>query len=81
MGILPLQFKKGESADSLGLDGSESFTLDLNGGNIKVGQEIEVTTNNNKKFKAIVRIDTDPELGYFQNGGILHYVLRKIMKQ
>lgn len=80
MGILPLQFKKGENADSLGLDGSETFSLELNGGNLKVGQEIEVTTNTGKKFNVIVRIDTDPELQYFKNGGILHYVLRKLMK-
>jgi aconitate hydratase len=80
MGILPLQFKKGENADGLGLNGSESFSLNLNGGNLKVGQEIEVTTDTGKKFHAMVRIDTDPELQYFKNGGILHYVLRKIMK-
>lgn len=80
MGILPLQFKKGENADSLGLDGSETFSLELNEGNLKVGQEIEVTTNTGKKFNVIVRIDTDPELQYFKNGGILHYVLRKLMK-
>lgn len=80
MGILPLQFKKGENADNLGLSGSETFSLNLNGGNLKVGQEIEVTANNGKKFSAVVRIDTDPELHYFNNGGILHYVLRKLMK-
>ena len=80
MGILPLQFKKGENADNLGLSGSETFSLNLNGGNLKVGQEIEVTANNGKKFSAVVRIDTDPELHYFKNGGILHYVLRKLMK-
>lgn len=62
MGILPLQFKKGENADSHGLNGSETFSINLNGGNIKVGQDIEVTTNTGKKFNAVVRIDTDPEL-------------------
>jgi aconitate hydratase len=80
MGILPLQFKKGENADSLGLNGSETFNIKLNGGNLKVGQDLEVTTSTGKKFNAIVRIDTDPELQYFNNGGILHYVLRKLMK-
>ena len=62
MGILPLQFKKGENADSLGLNGHETFSIGLNGGNLKVGSEIEVTTNTGKKFNAVVRIDTDPEL-------------------
>ena len=80
MGILPLQFKKGENADSLGLNGQETFSINLNGGNIKVGQDLEVTTNTGKKFTAVVRIDTDPELQYYKNGGILHYVLRKLMK-
>ena len=80
MGILPLQFKKGESADSLGLNGHETFSLQLNGGKLKVGQEIEVTASSGKKFNAVVRIDTDPELHYFNNGGILNYVLRKLMK-
>jgi len=81
MGILPLQFRKGENADNLGLNGTETFSIDLNGGNLKVGQEIEVSASNGKKFKAIVRIDTDPELQYYKNGGILQYVLRKLMKQ
>lgn len=80
MGVLPLQFKKGQNADSLGLNGHETFSINLNGGNIKVGQELEVTTNTGKKFHVIVRIDTDPEIQYFKNGGILNYVLRKLMK-
>ena len=62
MGIIPLQFKKGENADNLGLTGSETFSIQLNGGNVKVGQEIDVVASNGKKFKALVRIDTDPEL-------------------
>ncbi len=65
MGVLPLQFKKGENADSLGLDGHETFNLKLNNGDLKVGQEIEVSTNSGKKFNVKVRIDTDPELQYF----------------
>ncbi len=81
MGIIPLQFKKGENADNLGLTGSETFSIELNGGNVKVGQEIDVVASNGKKFKALVRIDTDPELQYYKNGGILQYVLRKLMKQ
>lgn len=79
MGILPMQFKAGESADAHGLDGTETFNIDINGGDLTVGQDITVTTNTGKSFTAICRIDTDPEVAYFQNGGILHYVLRKLM--
>ena len=79
MGILPLQFKKGESADSLGLTGKEQFNIDTQGGNLTVSQDVVVTTNCGKKFTVICRLDTDPEVAYYQNGGILQYVLRKLM--
>ena len=79
MGILPLQFKSGESADSHGLDGTETFSIDLNGGDLKVNQDVEVRTSTGKAFHVMCRIDTDPEVAYFQNGGILNYVLRKLM--
>ena len=78
MGILPLQFKDGESADTHGLTGSETFNIDLKGGNIGVGQDITVTTNTGKSFTVICRLDTEPEIEYLKNGGILHYVLRKL---
>jgi aconitate hydratase len=80
MGVLPLQYLPGQNAESLGLTGKETFNIPTNGGNLKVGQPIEVTTDSGKKFQVKVRIDTEPELAYFQNGGILHYVLRKLMK-
>lgn len=79
MGILPMQFKAGESADSLGLDGSETFSIDLQGGALKVGQDIEVTASTGKKFVVTCRLDTEPEIEYLKNGGILNYVLRKLM--
>ena len=78
MGILPMQFKAGESADTLKLTGKEQFNIDLQGGNLKVGQDITVTTDCGKKFTAICRLDTEPEIDYLKNGGILHYVLRKL---
>ena len=89
MGVLPLQFKDGESADALGiyslffyyiigLTGHERFTLKLNGGDLKVGQHLQVVTDNGKEFNALVRLDTEPEVQYFRNGGILHTVLRKL---
>lgn len=76
MGILPLQFKDGQNADSLGLTGKEKFNVGLNG--LTVGQDVTVTTDCGKSFTAQARLDTDPEIEYFKNGGILHYVLRKL---
>ena len=81
MGVLPLQFKEGESADSHGLNGSETFDIDMQGGNLKVGQDVVVKASNGKSFTVTCRLDTDPEIAYFQNGGILHYVLRKLKAQ
>ena len=79
MGILPLQFKDGQNADSLGLTGHEKFNVQMNGGDLKVGQDVEVTTECGKSFTASCRLDTDPEVAYFRNGGILQYVLRQLM--
>ena len=79
MGILPMQFKDGESADTLGLDGTETFSIKMNGGNFKVGQDIEVVASTGKKFTVTCRLDTEPEIEYLKNGGILNYVLRKLM--
>ena len=76
---MPLQFKAGESADSHGLNGTETFSIDLQGGNLKVGQDVQVTTSTGKKFTVTCRLDTEPEIEYLKNGGILHYVLRKLM--
>lgn len=50
MGILPLEFKKGENADTLGLTGKEQFTIKLNQGNLTVNQDITVTTKCGKSF-------------------------------
>merc|ERR1712147_259408 len=76
MGILPLQFKEGENADSLNLTGKEQFSFDTGSGDIRVGQDVTVTTNTGVKFVAKCRLDTDPEVAYFKNGGILRLVLR-----
>ena len=80
MGVLPLQFPEGESIESLGLTGEETFDLgDIENGEAK---EIEVTATREERrpdqFTAKVRIDTPNEVGYFQNGGILHRVLRDL---
>lgn len=79
MGIMPMQFKDGQNADSLGLDGTEVFNIDLNGGDLQVGQDVEVTTTSGKSFTVTCRLDTGPEIEYLNNGGILNYVLRKLM--
>lgn len=71
MGILPCEFKNNESADSLGLTGKEQFTIKLNGGDLNVNQDIEITTKCGKSFTVRARLDTDPEVEYFKNGGIL----------
>ncbi|MGZ5331955.1 MAG: aconitate hydratase AcnA [Solirubrobacterales bacterium] len=80
MGVLPLQFPDGETIDSLGLSGEETFTVgDLAGGEAK---SVEVTAARDGadpvSFEAKVRIDTPNEVLYFQNGGILHRVLRSL---
>ncbi|ROQ19696.1 aconitate hydratase [Marinimicrobium koreense] len=82
MGILPLQFAEGESVESLGLTGEEAFDIPAVQADTK---EVEVTAKGAdgkaKTFKAKVRIDTPNEFAYFQNGGILHYVLRNLASQ
>ena len=71
MGVLPTCFVDGQNADSLGLTGKERFSVNLNGGNLQVGQILEVCTDSGKKFKVKVRLDTPVEVEYFKNGGIL----------
>jgi aconitate hydratase len=78
MGIVPLQYINGESTDSLGLSGKEEFTIDVPA-DLKTGQEIDVRTSKGKSFKALARFDTELELAYFNNGGILNYMIRKMI--
>ncbi len=83
MGVLPLEFKKGESGGSLGLKGNETFDLEGVSEHLKPRQEITVTArskNGEIQFKTIVRLDTPVEVDYFRNGGILQAVLRKLAK-
>ncbi len=83
MGILPLQFNEGESAETHGLTGKETYNIEgLGDGSSK---EVNVTASTAdgsiKQFTARVRIDTPQEIEYYRNGGILHYVLRQLAKQ
>jgi aconitate hydratase len=81
MGVLPLQFQEGDTRSSLGLTGDDSFTI-RGLADIKPGQDIEVEVTkadgSKSSFTAKCRIDTANELEYYFNGGILHYVLRKL---
>ncbi|GAB4825168.1 hypothetical protein Ancab_008043 [Ancistrocladus abbreviatus] len=83
MGIIPLCFKPGEDADSLGLTGHERYSIDLPSkiSDIRPGQEVTVTTDSGKSFTCILRFDTEVELAYFNHGGILPYVIRNLTKQ
>jgi aconitate hydratase len=80
MGVLPLQFKEGQNAQSLCLTGKETFEIiGLNGGAAKVVTVVATPpTGAPIKFEVRVRIDTPKEREYFQHGGILHYVLRQL---
>jgi aconitate hydratase len=82
--VLPLQFREGENAEKLGLDGSETFTI-TGVASIKPRQDVEVRVTREDgpttTFTARCRIDTFNELEYFRSGGILHYVLRKLAAQ
>jgi len=79
MGVLPLTFLPGENAESHGLIGTETFNIE----NLETGaKEVNVIVNSDdsdkKSFTAIIRVDTPKEWEYYNNGGILHYVLRQL---
>jgi aconitate hydratase len=80
MGVLPLQYKEGQSAQSLGLTGKETF--EIAGLNRGAAKSVKVVAKGDHgkttEFEVRVRIDTPKELEYFQHGGILHYVLRQL---
>ena len=86
MGILPLQFPEGQSADSLGLDGTETFDISgvtaLNEGKTPETVKVCATKADGSKVEldAVVRIDTPGEADYYRNDGILRYVLRNLVK-
>jgi aconitate hydratase len=80
MGVLPLQFKDGQTAQSLGLTGKETFEIaGLNKGAAKTVKVVaKADDGKTTEFLVRVRIDTPKELEYYQHGGILHYVLRQL---
>jgi aconitate hydratase len=81
MGVLPLQFPPKTSAETLGLAGTETFTITgvtaLNDGDVP--PTVKVRTDTGVEFDADVRIDTPGEADYYRHGGILQYVLRKML--
>jgi aconitate hydratase len=84
MGVLPLQYKNGETAESLGITGSETFSITGIADGLKPLKEVMVTAINPKgvevRFMAIARLDSLIEIEYYRNGGILQYVLRQFLK-
>jgi aconitate hydratase len=86
MGVLPLQFPAGESAASLGLDGTETFDVsgvtELNEGRTPRTVAVRAVKEDGTevRFDAVVRIDTPGEADYYRNGGILPYVLRQLVR-
>lgn len=84
MGVLPLQFKKGDSADSLGLTGKEAISISLDE-RVKPGQTLQAkaVSEDGKviPFEVAVRFDSEVEIDYYRNGGILQTVLRRKLKE
>jgi len=83
MGVLPLQFKQGDSVDSLSLSGKEVFSIQGLDDEITSGSEVTVSAVKEDStqivFTVIVRLDTPTEIDYYRNGGILHTVLRNML--
>ncbi|KAB1201782.1 Aconitate hydratase 1 [Morella rubra] len=81
MGVIPLCFKSGEDAESLGLTGHDRYSIDLpkSVNEIRPGQDVTVVTDNGKSFVCTLRFDTEVELAYFDHGGILQYVIRNLI--
>jgi aconitate hydratase len=82
MGVLPLQYRPGESAASLGLNGNELFDVtgieEVNSGSPP--REVTVRADG-REFRAVVRIDTPGEAEYYRHGGIMQFVLRSLRAQ
>jgi aconitate hydratase len=84
MGVLPLQFKAGQNAESLGITGREELTIAGRWGELRPRQDLTVELRRGggaaSSFTVTTRLDTPVEINYYRNGGILHTVLRKMLK-
>ncbi|MGN6803964.1 MAG: aconitate hydratase AcnA [Ginsengibacter sp.] len=85
MGVLPLQYKEGDSAQSLGLTGNETYTITGIASDLTSGKEVDVIAKREDgseiNFKAIARLDSSIEIEYYRHGGILQYVLRQFLEK
>ena len=85
MGILPLQFKDGATAESLGLNGDEVFDITGISGSVTAGQDVQVRAESEEgkttEFTVLCRIDTPVEADYYRHGGIMQYVIRQLLEQ
>ena len=82
MGVLPLEFKSGETAESLGLTGHESFTIESIAKLVpraKLHVQARDDQGKTKTFEVVARADTPEEVAYYRHGGILPYVLRQML--
>jgi aconitate hydratase len=84
MGVLPLEFMPGQSRESLSLNGTETFDLPGVAAGLTPGQAVEVVVTREDgsevRFEAVARLDSDVDVEYYENGGILHTVLRKMAR-
>jgi aconitate hydratase len=80
MGVLPLQFKDGETHKSLGLSGDEEYSILGLSDKLKPGQDL-ILQAGDRKITVTCRLDTQVEIEYYRNGGILHTVLRNFMRE
>ncbi|XP_068090469.1 cytoplasmic aconitate hydratase [Hyperolius riggenbachi] len=79
MGIIPLQYLPGENAEALGLTGKECYTVLIpEDKDLRPGMNVTIKLDTGKTFEVIMRFDTDVELTYYRNGGILNYMIRKM---
>jgi len=85
MGVLPLQYAEGQSAVSLNLTGTESYSIKGISDGLKPLKKLQVIAlkedNSTIEFEVVCRLDSDIEIEYYKNGGILHYVLRQFLKE
>ena len=85
MGVLPLQYMNGDTAEKLGLTGNETFTITGIAEDIKPLKKVQVIAKKEDgteiKFDAIARMDSNIEIEYYRHGGILQYVLRHFLEK
>jgi aconitate hydratase len=83
LGVLPLQFREGETAKSLGLSGFEVFDIEGIAGDLHVGKTMTVHATakdgSKKTFSVLARLDTPNEVDYYKHDGILQFVLRQLL--